>query len=135
MAAPRTKNATQRAALTTEVYRRYVSGQSQGAIAAALQLSQVSVSYHVRRAREAAQIEIETRRANRLAELACIRREAWACWEMEKNPVFLAQILKAIAKECSLLGLDAKRSMSASMAIGALPHDTIDTIIGQPQAA
>src|SRR5512144_2242764 len=100
MAATKTRNKQQSAALRSEIYKRFCSGQTQAAIAAALSVHQTNVAYHVAKARDANQIEIERQRADRLMELQRIRDEAWMAWEADRSHqavAFLAQIQKAIA--------------------------------------
>src|SRR5512144_2674496 len=114
MAATKTRNKQQSAALRSEIYKRFCSGQTQAAIAAALSVHQTNVAYHVAKARDANQIEIEAHRKDRLAELDHLCSEAWSAWEQDKTPqavAYLVQVQKAIAQERAMLGLDAQKSV------------------------
>lgn len=86
MAAPKTKTPQQSAALRAEIYTRYICGRSQYKIASELGISQQAVAAHIKKAREASRVMMESRRDERLAELTKIRDEAWAAWARSQQP-------------------------------------------------
>lgn len=130
MAAPRSKNKQQAAALRAECWRLHVRGWSTERITEQLGITPPAVHHHLKRARAETSIESTERLAERLAELDAIRREMWGAWETSPksrgDTAYLTQIQDAIKQERGLLGLDAPQRTEHSGPDGTPIHITTD---------
>ena len=138
MAAP-TRTPDQILAHREQIAARYLRGEYQVEIAAALGISQQQVSYDLKAIRAAwlasAVRDFDALKAQELAKIDAVEREYWLAWERSKkdketeysedsskgfksgkrregqagNPAFLAGVLTCIERRCAILGLDAPK--------------------------
>lgn len=123
---------------SADVAMRYLHGETQNTIAAALDVDQATISRDLAAVRKAwldsAIRDFDAARAIELAKIDEVEREYWLAWERSQkdkeiayqeqsdkkkvglrresqvgNPAFLDGVLRCIEKRCAILGLDAPR--------------------------